>query len=203
MKKPFTGGVRSLLQVLLVFVGLGLLAIPPVVLAVSGAEWSETLWITLRVVALEAFTLIFVDIATGAFRLFFVRVYKGRLVQRVHAVIAGVGLAAGTAHGSMVLAFGVSGYTTAAVWLGPSVLVLLAAAIATAVARTRLRRSWRWVHRVNYLVFAAVLTHGLLLGYDLRNEVFLKAWFALYAAVVFAGFAYRVTGQLRKARSRA
>ena len=113
--------------------------------------------------------------------------------------IAVVGFAAAAAHGLMAFVFGISGYTTAAVWVGPSVLVVLMVVIATALTRRRLRRSWRWVHRLNYVIFAAVMTHGLLLGYDLRNEVFLKAWFALYAAVVVVGFAHRVMAQVRKA----
>ncbi len=199
MKKPFNGASRILLQVLVVVVGLGLLAVPPIVLALSDTDWSEALWTTLRIAALEAFTLVFIDIVTGAFRPFFVRVYKGRTVQRAHAIIALVGFAVAVAHGLMAFVFGVSGYTTAAVWIGPSVLVVLVAVISTALTRRRLRRSWRWVHRLNYMVFVAVLTHGLLLGYDLDVSVLLKVWFALYAAVVVVGFAYRIVTQVRNA----
>ena len=49
------------------------------------------------------------------------------------------------------------------------------------------------MHRLNYAFFAAVMSHGLILGYGLRSETFLKVWFALDAAVVTAGLAYRVS----------
>ena len=199
MKKPFAGATRSMLQVLLVAVGLGLLAVPPVVLALSDGGSSDALWNALRLAALEAFTLVFIDIVTGSFRPFFVRTFKGRTVQRAHVAIASIGFAAGLAHGLMAFVFGISGYATAAVWVGPAVLVVLVAVIATASTRRRLRRSWRWIHRLNYLIFAAVMVHGLVLGYDLRNEVFLKSWFAIYAAVVLAGLSYRVITLLGRA----
>lgn len=99
MKKPFTGPRRTLLQVLVALVGLGLLAVPPVVLTLSDVAASDVLWAALRLAALEAFTLVFIDIVTGAFRPFFVRVYKGRTVQRAHVAMAAVGLALGLAHG--------------------------------------------------------------------------------------------------------
>jgi hypothetical protein len=198
IKKPFTGALRVLLEGLVVVVGLGLLAVPPIVLAVSGSNWTEALWSTLRLAALEAFTLVFIDIVTGSFRPFFVRVYKGRLVQRAHMIIALTGFSVGIAHGVMAFLYGVSGYARAAAWIGPIVLLVLVIVIVTALSRRRLRRSWRWVHRLNYAIFAAVMTHGLILGYDLRNETFLKVWFGLYAAVVAAGLAYRVSTQLRR-----
>jgi len=199
VNKAFVGTSRTLLQVLLVAAGLVLLAIPPVTLAVSGVVSSDALWTGLRLVALEAFTLVFIDIVIGAFRPFTVRVFKGRSVQRAHVVVALLGFALGLAHGIMAFVFGIAGYKTGAVWVGPTVLVVLAAVIVTALTRKRLRRSWRWVHRLNYLIFAAVLVHGLTLGYDLRNDVFLKVWFALYAAVVVVGFVYRATALLSRA----
>ncbi len=198
MKKPFAGPTRTLLQVLLTGIGVGLLAVPPVVLVVSGAASSDSLWTGLRLVALEAFTLVFIDMVVGAFRPLIVRVFKGRTVQRAHVVVALLGFALGLAHGIMAFVFGISGYKTVAVWVGPTVLVVLAAVIVTALTRKRLRRSWRWIHRLNYLIFAAVLVHGLTLGYDLRNDVFLKVWFALYAAVVVVGFVYRAISLLSR-----
>jgi len=193
VKKAFVGTSRTILQVLLVATGLVALVIPPAALLVSGAVSSDALWNGLRFVALEAFTLVFIDIVIGAFRPFTARVFKGRTVQRAHVAIALLGFALGLSHGIMAFAFGIAGYATAAVWVGPAVLVTLVVVILTALTRKRLRRSWRWIHRLNYLIFAAVLVHGLILGYDLRNEMFLKVWFALYAAVVAVGFVYRMT----------
>jgi hypothetical protein len=199
VKKPLVGIRRTLFQVLLVAAGLVVLAIPPITLLVSGDVSTDALWTWLRFVALEAFTLVFIDIVIGAFRPSTVRVFKGRAVQRTHVAVALLGFALGLSHGIMAFAFGIAGYATAAVWVGPAVLVTLVAVIITALARKRFRRSWRWIHRLNYFIFAAVLVHGLTLGYDLRNEVFLKVWFAFCAAVVAVGFVCRMLTLLGRA----
>lgn len=194
MGRPFVGSTRTLLQVILVVVGVGLLAVPPLLIVFSNVGSSGVLWAALRMAGLEAVTLIFINICIGAFRPFFVRAFKGRTVQQTHVVLDLTGFAVALAHGLMAFVFGIAGYTTAAVWAGPTVLVVLVVIIITALTRTRLRRAWRWVHRLNYVVFAAVLVHGLTLGYDLTTQVFPKVWLGLYAAVVFAGLVYRVTG---------
>jgi DMSO/TMAO reductase YedYZ heme-binding membrane subunit len=71
--------------------------------------------------------------------------------------------------------------------------VLLALTIGTALERRRLRRSWRWIHRLNYLIFVAVLAHGWVLGFDFGAELWLRVWFLVCAAAVAAGLAYRLT----------
>jgi DMSO/TMAO reductase YedYZ heme-binding membrane subunit len=75
---------------------------------------------------------------------------------------------------------------------------VLALAIVIALDRQKLRRSWRWIHRLNYLVFAAILIHGFAVGYDFGAGSWLKIWFGAYAAVVAAGLAYRLTGPGRR-----
>ena len=87
---------------------------------------------------------------------------------------------------------GISGYLRGAVWVGPSVLTLLTVVIVTALARRRLSRVWRWVHRINYLLFAAILVHASNLGYNVRTQSFVKIIFFVYAAGVVAGLAYRI-----------
>jgi DMSO/TMAO reductase YedYZ heme-binding membrane subunit len=75
--------------------------------------------------------------------------------------------------------------------MGPAVLVILAAVIATALLRARFKRSWRWIHRLNYVIFVAILVHGLILGTDLRSNLFLEICVGLYTALVVAGFLNR------------
>ncbi len=82
-----------------------------------------------------------------------------------------------------------------ALWAGPAALVLLAIAVLAALRRRGLRHSWRWIHRLNYLVFAAVLVHGLTLGFDLRSQVPLRVVFGIYAAIAAAGLVYRLTAR--------
>lgn len=193
-----TGRRRVTTQASLAVVGLGLLAIPAVAVAVSGAASGDALWTALRIVALEAVTLIFANIMIGAFRPVFNRVIKPRTVHRLHVATGMAGFTLAVAHGLMLLIFGLAGYARSFVWVGPALLVVLVVTMLTATARRRLRASWRWIHRLNYLVFAAGLIHGLALGFDLNTVVWLEIWFFVYAATMVAGLLHR----LRTLRSR-
>ncbi|RJP33879.1 MAG: hypothetical protein C4536_03515 [Actinobacteria bacterium] len=199
-RKAYAGTVRLSLQIISIALALGTLAIPPVLLALSGTASLDATWTALRIAALEAFTLIFLNIVTGAFRPFFNRVFKARSLQRIHVATGLAGFSLALAHGIIALVYGIAGYRTGAVYIGPIVLAVLTAAITTALARRRMRSTWRWIHRLNYLVFAAVLVHGLVLGYDVRSEVPLKILFIVYAGVVATGLVYRLAA-MAKARN--
>lgn len=183
---------RAAWRVGLAALGLAMLLVPPLTIRLSGTAATDPLWTTLRLAALVAFTLITANILIGAFRPLLNRLAKPRSMHRFHVTLGLAGFAIALAHGIMITVFGLAGYEPGAVWMGPVVLVLLVWAILTALARRTLRRSWRWIHRVNYLVFAAALAHGLILGYDLGQDVFLKVCFGVYAAAVAAGLAYRI-----------
>jgi DMSO/TMAO reductase YedYZ heme-binding membrane subunit len=185
---------RSLLAV----VGLGIVAMPPVIIGLSHTASTDPLWTALRLVALEAFTLIFANIVIGAFRPLLNRVFKPARLQDAHMATGIAGFTLALAHGLMVFVLGLSGYRLGAVWIGPVAVVLLIVVITTALTRRRLRAAWRWIHRLNYVIFVAVLVHGLILGYDLRGQLFLKVCFAIYAAVVICGLGYRLLARRPK-----
>jgi DMSO/TMAO reductase YedYZ heme-binding membrane subunit len=187
-------------QVALAALGLAVLAVPPLVVGLSGTASTDVLWTTFRLAALEAFTLVFANIVTGAFRPLFNRIAKPRTVHRLHATTGLTGFSIAVAHGTMAVIYGISGYKTVPVWVGPATLAVLALAILGALARRRMRRTWRWIHRLNYVVFAAALVHGSIVGYDLKGTLFLKICFWVYAVVVVAGLAYRVRASLLPAR---
>lgn len=191
------GGSRHLARACVFAAALGALAIPPLAVGLSATASTDPLWTALRVTALEAFTLILFNILTGAFRPWLSRWFKARRVHRFHQVTGLVGFALAVAHGAMVFVFGIAGYAPARVWMGPVMLAVLVATILTALRRRRLRTSWRWIHRLNYVVFAVILVHGLSLGADLRAHVLLVVCFGLYAAMVAAGLLYRVSKDLR------
>jgi DMSO/TMAO reductase YedYZ heme-binding membrane subunit len=191
---------RLALQAGLVALGLGVVAIPPLVIGLSGTASADVLWTALRLAALEAFTLISASIVLSVFRPLLNRVLKPRTVQRLHMTAGLAGFSLALSHGIMALIFGLSGYSPVPARVGRIVLVVLVVMIATALARRRLRHAWRWIHRLNYLLFAAILVHGLFLGYDLRNGLFLEICFAVYAAVVGAGLAYRLRVSLTATR---
>ena len=193
-RRPFERPIRGLLQAVAGLVALGLVAIPPAAVALSGSASADALWTALRIAALEAFTIIFANLVTGSFRPFFNRMAKPRTVQRTHTITGATGFAMAVAHGVCVLVFGTAGYRPGALWAGPVALAILAAVIATSLLRTHFRRSWRWTHRLNYVIFVAVLAHGLILGSDLRSGLFLRVWAGILTAVVLAGLAYRLAG---------
>jgi hypothetical protein len=189
---------RLIARAALGIVGLGLLAIPVVAVSLSGAASVDALWTALRVAALEGFTLVFTNIVIGAFRPLLNRVIKPRTAHRLHVATGVAGFSLAVAHAIMLLVFGVAGYSRAFVRVGPVVLAVLALVIVSALARRGLRRSWRWIHRLNYLIFVAVLVHGFALGYDFGAKSWLKIWFIVCAVVVAGGLAYRLTGLLRR-----
>ena len=123
----------------------------------------------------------------GAFRPLLTRIFRTRLLHRAHQSIAILAFALAISHGTIRLVLGISGYPRAPVWVGPSVLTLLAVVIAVAFSRRGLNRVWRWVHRINYLLFAAILVHASSLGSNVRTQSFLKIIFLVYAAAVVAG----------------
>jgi len=181
-------------------VGLAMVAAPPVAVGLTDTVSVDPLWATLRLAALEAFTLISANMVIGSLRPVFTRLARPRTLQRLHTSVDSAAFALALAHGIMAAVFGISGYQTAPVWVGPAALVLLACVMTTALLRRRLRDVWRWIHRVNYLIAAGVLAHGLILGYDLRSGVFLKTCFAVYAAAMAAGLIYRLAQELTRRR---
>ena len=198
--KALTGRGRVAVQAGLAVLALGVIVIPVLAVSLAGNASADSLWTALRLIALEAFTFIFCNIVIGAFRPLLTRVFKGRALQTWHTATGGVGFGLAVTHGIMVLVFGTSGYGVAPLWVGPAVLAMLAVVVTTAMARHRLRNSWRWIHRLNYLIFAAILVHGMVLGSDLGTQPLLRACFWVYAAVVVAGFAYRLSLMLKTSR---
>lgn len=174
-----------------------MLVIPPLAVGLSGTASVDALWTALRVAALLAFTMVFMSIVTGGLRPFFARVFRPGSVNRLHQLTGLMGFVIALAHGLMAFAFGVDGYPTAGVWIGASALAILAVAVAAVSARRSLRRSWRRLHQLNYLVFAGVLIHGLSLGSDLRSQPLLTVCFGVYAGVVFAVVLHRFSVSIK------
>lgn len=183
--------------------GVAMIAVPPVVVGMSDTVSIDPLWATLRLAALEAFTLISANLVIGAFRPWFNRIAKPRTIQRLHVTLDLVAFAVALAHGVTAAVYGIAGYEVAPLWVGPASLALSAGVILTALARRRLKGLWLWMHRLNYVIFAAVLAHALILGYDLQADRFLKVCFAVYTVAVAAGLMYRVTGRIRGRRTSA
>ena len=189
---PATQQGRHVVQTGLLALAAVLVAVPFIAVGLVGFRGNPVAFTVLRLAALEAFTLLFIDIMMGALRPLLTRMVGARLLHRAHESIALLAFALAISHGTLMLLQGISGYLRGAVWVGPSVLALLTVVIVTALARRRLSRVWRWVHRINYLLFAAILVHASNLGYNVRTQSFVKIIFFVYAAGVVAGLAYRI-----------
>lgn len=72
-------------------------------------------------------------------------------------------------HGVLVLAYSFQkGHSF--VWvIGPVTPALLAVTVAAALERKRLGSTWRWIHRLNYLIFVAVFLKAVAIGTDFKT----------------------------------
>ncbi len=206
---------RALLTILF----LGALSLP-FAIVFGGRFNTNGVSLTVRLLALSAFTLIFVQIITGAMmqplrqifrakRIWFFHRYTGEaafLLVLGHAVIV---LAIGTFHADgLAVRFadlwqGYDALHRAALILGPVNLALITLTVSTALLMRLLRKYWRTIHYLNYLIFAIVIFHGLLLGTDTQASWLVKSLFIVYGAIAAAVLAWRVAyGPRRHAGSR-
>ncbi len=174
---------------------LTILALPPLVVVSSGTATLSGQWTALRIVALLALTLLFVNVVTGAARPLFNSIFPPRKVYVFHNFTGLTALLLALGHGILALVYGVSGYKGAYVALGPAVLILLAVTVSAALARRRIKRLWRPLHRLNYLLFVVALTHAWLIGFDLKygqDRIYMQVMTLAYTAIAAAAAAYRL-----------
>jgi predicted heme/steroid binding protein len=202
LSRPARQGLRSVrwgLAALLMMV----IAVPFVAMGLAGFRSDTAGWVALRIAAMEAFSLLSVDIAVGGYRPVLTRVFRTKTMHRAHQWIGLIALALAIGHGTTVLTFGAGAYLRSALLIGPCVLALLVAIIAMAMLRRRASTVWRWIHRVNYGLFAAVLVHASYLGLNVRSQTFLRVVLYAYAAAVVAALGYRIFLLLRRQRAAA
>lgn len=173
---------------------LGTLVIPPVVVATSGTATYSATWTALRMLALYALTVVFINIMTGSFRPLLVKAFKPKFLFRLHNTTGLVGFSMAVAHMVLVIFEGLwPGFQK----LGPVTLYILTATTAAVLLRKYLKRYWRMIHRLNYVVFVVGLIHAFQVGIDLKDGGFLKGILYLYAVLVAAGFLYRLQLTIR------
>jgi hypothetical protein len=191
-------GRRRAFRVILVTAFVAMVLLPPVMVSISGSATHAPLFTALRILGLEAFTLIFVNIVTGALSRWFYRLFKPRHFQRFHIACGALGFLMALAHGAIVIAKRYSsGYNAIWVWVvGPVTLGLLAITIFVAMDRKRLPRLWRRIHQINYLIFTTVFIKAIVIGSDLTSgktyAVILKVVFIVYVVVAALATAARI-----------
>jgi DMSO/TMAO reductase YedYZ heme-binding membrane subunit len=184
---------------------LAALAVPPLVLAASGTASVSGQWTALRLLALYALTLLFFNVLTGAARPLFNLVFPPRHVYVAHNFTGLAAFILALGHGVLVIIYGLTGYKGIFVALGPAALALLAVTVSAALARKRLKRAWRWLHRLNYLLFLVALVHAWQLGFDLKystDKIFTQVVVLTYTLLAAAATAYRLSAVARQAAKR-
>ena len=91
MTRAKRGTHRRAIRVLLALLTLGTLVIPPVVVATSGTATYSATWTALRMLALYALTVVFINIMTGSFRPLLVKAFKPKFLFRLHNTTGLVG----------------------------------------------------------------------------------------------------------------
>ena len=188
--KTLEGNARRLVQAVLVILAAATLVIPPVVVATSGTSGVSASYNTaIRIFALYTLTIVFLNIMTGSFRPLLVRVFKARTMLRFHNTTGVIGLSLALTHGILVIVYGLwPGFSK----LGPVALYILTATTFTVLFSKFLKKSWRWIHRLNYVVFLVGLIHAFQVGSDVAyGGTFLRVMLYAYSALVALGFVYR------------
>jgi hypothetical protein len=167
--RKFLKDHRRPVAVVLAALAACMLAAPPVILGASPAGWSGLSSSALRIMALYAFTFIFMNIVTGALAPYFYAVFNARVQYRIHLTTGVLGFSLALGHGLIVLTQRYyRGFS--AVWiLGPVSLGLMAITIWVALDRSRLKAVWRPIHQINYLIFVAVFVKAVLIGTDFKT----------------------------------
>lgn len=73
-------------------------------------------------------------------------------------------------------------------WAGRPALYLFALATVGALVRRSLKRSWRYLHKLNYLAFLLVFIHAWLIGTDLSNPMMKVLWLVMVVIVLVVAF---------------
>ncbi len=187
--KSLQGPARKSLQALFVLLTLGTLFIPPLVVATSGTAAFDATWTALRILALYALTILFLNVMTGSFRPLLVKVFKAKLLFRLHNNSGIVGFSMAVAHMILVIVYGLwPGFEK----LGPIALYLFTATTIAILLRKYMKKWWRMIHRLNYAVFVIALIHAFQVGTDVKGSSFLEAILIVYAVLVGLGFIYRL-----------
>lgn len=150
----------------------------------------------LRFFALMGISLLFLQVASGAFRPLLRRVFTASGLAQFHKGFGVAGFACLVCH-FLFLIHSIGEHWAALnhglFLLGPVALGVLTVTVSTALALGRLRpRVWFRLHVLNYLVFVVGAVHGLGVGTQ-TSTLAARLVFAFYLLVAGVGLAYRAS----------
>lgn len=195
-RQKFVLAHKRPLRVVVILLAAAALAVPLLVVGLGPGGFAGASYTALRLFALYAFTLIFMEIVTGAARAEFYMLFKPLRVYRFHIAAGAAGFGMALAHGLIVLFTG-SYRAFSAVWLiGPVTLGLLCVTVYVALDKHRLSAVWRRIHQLNYLIFVAVFVKAVIIGSDVRTPTasarFMLVVMVLYMAIAALAVVVRV-----------
>lgn len=196
--RPSPGaGRKTNLRFALVLLGVIIVAIPfgftinAFGVTVENPELSRAL--LGRLAALLAVSFLFLEIMTGSFRPLLARLFPRTWLYQAHVYFGLAGLGMVITHFVLllpVLGNYDSGSQIAYMVLGTIASLLLLATILTALDLKKFKKTWRWLHLFNYVVFFLAIIHALFLGGD-RSLVAFKVILLVYGGLALAGLIYR------------
>lgn len=161
--------------------------------------------VLLRLIALVAFTLIFIQIVTNGFRTVWQRIFPYERLQLFHLWVGRAAFLFALTHPIMLVAFRF--YPAQVVFwphmfspeifqrimgLGTIALYILIITVSTAVWRKRVGPIWRRIHIFNYIVFFLILSHSTRIGSDLQTGSWLRLLWLAYSLVVIVALIRRL-----------
>jgi hypothetical protein len=189
--------------IILALLAAAMLAVPPIVLSLTPGGWANWISWTTRLFGLYAFTLIFMNIVTGAMAPYFYAIFGAREEYLVHVSTGALGFLFALAHGLIVITQRYYRGFNAAWLIGPVALIMLVINVWVALDRVRLKSIWRVIHQVNYVIFIGVFIKAVLIGSDLKGtsgaQQALMVIFSAYVAIA----ALAVIARVRRYRAAA
>ena len=194
--------MKGVIAVLLAVTGISAV----VIIIVMQTPGSGLIDYSVRVLALFGYFAFFTAVVSSSFMKQLYR-YFGKPFIKVHHAIALTAFALMLMHpAAAVIQYGTPAYLlpqTSSVsmflyFAGAPALYFVAAAVVTAFLSRIFRKSWRYIHWLNYIAFFLVTVHGLMIGTDfqlvpVRITVFIMA---ATAAILFV---HRRLRQFRRA----
>ncbi len=184
-----------------------MLAVPLIIVSAQAGGLTATLLSLLRLMALYAFTFIFMTIVTGAMAPYSYAIFGTRGAYLLHVITGALGFLLALTHGLIVVTQRYYRGYNAAWIIGPVALILLVFTVWVALDRKRLKKVWRGIHVINYAIFVGIFVKALLIGGDFKGanaaQTALMVLFIVYVAI--AGLATldrlrRYRGQMARRR---
>lgn len=191
---------------------LGVLALFIVVTVLAPlTAYGDPVYFAVRLCALYGFVSLAIATAMTPFLKEITQAF-GRSFLRIHHIFAILGLIFATLH---PIFFAIFTFNLAVFiprfdsWLvfwelaGRPALYILYLATAAALLRTMLKKYWRYVHALMYLILTFVIVHGNLIGTDFGNPILLVIMNALYIFTIFTFILKRYQYYQRKQKIKA